>query len=81
VAFEEGGTQAVAAGFVALAGKHSKVPGCKAIAAVLLHVVGESGRDPGIVRAVVVQRLCTGDIEALSTTTGPCRERVRCKGG
>ena len=74
MASEEGGTQAVAAGFVALAGKHSKVPGCKAIAA------EESGRDWDIVRAIVAQELRTGT-EMLSTTTGSCRSVVRCKEG
>ena len=80
MAFEEGGTQAVAAGFVALAGKHSKVPGCKAIAAVPHVVAEESGRDRDIVRAIVAQGLRTGT-EMLSTTTGSCRSVVRCKEG
>jgi hypothetical protein len=75
----EGGTQAVAVGFVALAGRHSEVLGCKATAAVL-HVAEESGSAPGIVRAVVAQRLRTGT-EVLSTTTVPSRHGVRCKAG
>ena len=75
----EGGTQAVAVGFVALAGRRSKVLGCRANAAAM-HVAEGSGRDRGIVRAAVAQRLRTG-IEALSTTTVPSRREVRCKAG
>jgi hypothetical protein len=80
VAFVEGGTQAVAAEFVVLAGRRSKVPGCKVIAAVLHVVAGESGRDQDIVRAIVAQGPSTGT-EVLSTTTGSSRREVRCKGG
>jgi hypothetical protein len=79
VAFVEGDTQAAAVGFAALAGKRSKVLGCKANAAVM-HVAEGSGRDRGIVRAAVAQRLRTG-IEALSTTTVSSRREVRCKAG
>jgi hypothetical protein len=80
VAFVEGGTQAVAAGFAVLAGRRSKVPGCKVIAAVLHVVAEESERDRDIVRAIVAQGLSTGT-EVLSTTTASCRREVRCKGG
>jgi len=55
VAFVEGGTQAVAADSAALVGRYLKVPGCKEIAAVPLHVAGESGRDQGIVGAAAAQ--------------------------